>query len=77
MEVAGAGKEGTVEGDIPEDTEDIVGIAEEDILDNEVGVVEEGILDMHDTAAGMDIAGRDVDQDSLDSLVEDSEDTEV
>ena len=68
--------EGTVEGDIPGDTEGIVDIAEEGILGNEV-VVEVGILDMHDTAAGMDIVGRDAGQDSLDSLAEDSGGTEV
>lgn len=60
------------------DEEGIADIAEEDILDSEDEVEEEvGNLDMHDTAAAVDIADMDAGDDSLDSLVEDSEGTEV
>ena len=61
------------------DLEGIVDIAEEDILDSEDEVEEEvGNLDTHDTAAAaVDIADMDAGDDSLDSLVEDSEGTEV
>jgi len=61
------------------DVEGIVDIAEEDILDSEDEVEEEvGNLDTHDTAAAaVDIADMDAGDDSLDSLVEDSEGTEV
>lgn len=60
--------------------EGIADIAEEDILDSEDEVeAEVGNLDMHDTAAAaaVDIADMDAGDDSLDSLVEDSEGTEV
>lgn len=61
------------------DEEGIADIAEEDILDSEDEVEEEvGNLDTHDTAAAaVDIADMDAGDDSLDSLVEDSEGTEV
>ena len=60
--------------------EGIADIAEEDILDSEDEVeAVVGNLDMHDTAAAaaVDIADMDAGDDSLDSLVEDSEGTEV
>lgn len=59
--------------------EGIADIAEEDILDSEdEAEAEVGNLDMHDTAAAaVDIADMDAGDDSLDSLVEDSEGTEV
>mgnify|MGYP006863615953 FL=1 len=61
------------------DVEGIADIAEEDILDSGDEVEEEvGNLDTHDTAAAaVDIADMDAGDDSLDSLVVDSEGTEV
>lgn len=61
------------------DVEGIADIAEEDILDSGDEVEEEvGNLDTHDTAAAaVDIADMDAGDDSLDSLGEDSEGTEV
>ena len=61
------------------DVEGIADIAEEDIRDSGDEVEEEvGNLDTHDTAAAaVDIADMDAGDDSLDSLVEDSEGTEV
>jgi len=57
--------------------EDIADIVVGDILDSEDVEEEEGNLDMHDTAAVVDIVDMDAGGDILDSLAEDSEGTEV